>query len=497
MRLVIGGISHETNTFSPFQTDINGFNVIRGEEALRRFRGTRENGSGFIDGCSKYGFVPVPTIFASGGASGLITSHAFDTLLGELLEGIRNTRPFDGVVLALHGAGVSENHDEIEGYILSQVRKLVGKGVPIVSTFDFHSNYTSLEVESADVLIGHDTNPHIDGYERGLEAIQVIKRLIDGSLKPTKAFRQPRMMPYRAITNHHPMKRIMDRAHEMEEIEGVETITVAQGFPNADVEFAGMSVIVTTNDNQELADRCADELSDLAWSLRRDFLVNDLVPVREGIKRVEQAKEGPIILADTGDVSGGGGTCRGVTVLRAVLEAGLENGVVAAIADPEAVEKAIEVGVGREVTLDLGGKVDRVHGEPIKVTGLVKLISDGRFVRKGPMGTGSEANMGKTVVLRIGSIDVIVTEKRHYPTDLQFYRSLGIEPTEKKFIVIKGMTHFRSSHEPISKEIIYLDTPGLTSLRLAGFGFKKLRRPIFPLDREMLGLTELKTMSEE
>jgi len=282
----------------------------------------------------------------------------------------------------------------------------------------------------------------------------------------------------------------------MEKMNGVETITVAQGFPYSDVEFAGMSIIVTTNGDQGLADKCADELKELAWSLRRDFLVNDLVSVTEGIQKVKTDKEGPIILADTGDVSGGGGTCKGTVVLKAILEAGLENGVVAAISDQDAVEKAEEAGVGNEVTMNLGGKVDKLHGEPIQVKGLVKLISDGKFIRKGPMGTGSESEMGRTIVFRIGSVDVIITEKRVHPTDLQLYRSLGIEPTEKKFIVVKSMTHFHASHEPIAKEIVYLDTPGLSSARLAGFGFKKLRRPIFPLDFEMLGIIELKTMEE-
>jgi len=124
-------------------------------------------------------------------------------------------------------------------------------------------------------------------------------------------------------------------------------------------------------------------------------------------------------------------------------------------------------------------------------------VSDGKFVRKGPMGTGSEADMGLTAVLRVGGVEVIVTEKRLQPNDLQLYRSLGIEPTEKRFIVVKSSVHYRAAHEPIAKEVIELDTPGLTSPRLAGFGFERLRHPIFPLDLEMLGITELKTMEEE
>lgn len=496
MRIVFGGISHETNTFNPIKTELKDFRVTRGEEILTRSKG-KTGITGILDGCEKYGFKPLPTIRAGAGASGTVTDEALDTLLRELLKCIDDVRPFDGVVLTLHGAGVSESHDHLEDYIISEVRSLVGEKIPIVATYDYHSNYIKSEVDKLDVLVGHDTDPHVDAYERGSEAIDIMARLLDGSLKPTKAFRQPRMMVAASNTNRHPMKTIINRIHEMEEMDDVETITIATGFSRADTESTGMSIIVTTNDNKELADKLADELRDLTWSLRRNFLLKGYMSVGEGIRRLKLAKEGPIVLSDSGDTSGGGGTTRGTMVLKALLEAGLENGVIATIADPEAVAKAVETGVGNEVTLDLGGRIDGIHGEPINITGLVKIISDGKYIRKGPMSPGSESNMGRTVVLRVSGIDIIVTSRRHYMTDLQGYRSLDIEPKDKKFIVIKGFTHFIASHKPIAKEIIFLDTPGLTTQRLASLPFKKLRRPIFPLDVEMLNITELKTMEDE
>jgi microcystin degradation protein MlrC len=500
MRIVTGTISHETNVLSNIKTDLEEFRkrlLLHGEEVLDHFRGTRTPVGGIINGCVEQGFELVPTVFASATPSGRITDGALDTLLGEMLEGIRDAGPLNGVVLHLHGAGVSESHDDVEGHILTEVRKIVGTDLPIVSTLDLHANNTKLMVDSADVLIGYDTYPHVDGYERGLEAVRIMGKLLDGSLKPTKAFRQPPMMPalQAQFTGRYPMKRLMEAVFEMEELEGVETITIAAGFPWSDFEDVGLSIIVTTNDDQELADRCADELSDLAWSLRRDFLVKP-VPVRDALKRVASAEEGPIVLADIGDNPGGGAPCDGTIVLKAVLETGLEGGVFAVLADPEAVGKALEAGVGNEVTLELGGKIDDLHGAPLTVTGAVGLVSDGKFIRRGPMGTGSEADMGLTVVLRVGGNDIVVTEKRLQPTDLQLYRSLGIEPTEKRFVVVKSSVHYRAAHEPIAKEIIELDTPGLTSPRLAGFGFKKIRRPIFPLDVEMLGITELKSMED-
>jgi microcystin degradation protein MlrC len=500
MRIVTGTISHETNVLSNIVTDLEKFRrrrLLYGEEVFDYFRGTRTPVGGLMDGCERHGFELIPTVFASATPSGRVTAEAFDTLLGQILEGIEGAGEFDGVALHLHGAGVSENHDDIEGHILSEVRKLAGEK-PVVSTFDLHANNTRLMVESADVLIGYDTYPHVDGYDRGLEAIDVMERLLDGSLRPTKAFTQPPMMPalQAQFTGRYPMKRLMEEAFRMEGLPGVETITVAAGFPWSDFEDVGLSFIVITNDDQELADSCADGLSDLAWSLRRDFLVKP-TPVKDALKKVASSEEGPIVLADIGDNPGGGAPCDGTIVLEAVLEAGLEGGVLAVMSDPQAVREMSDAGVGEEVTLDLGGKTDELHGAPVRVSGMVRLISNGKYVRKGPMGTGSQADMGLTAVLRVGGLDIIVTEKRLQPTDLQLYRSLGIEPTEKRFILVKSSVHYRAAHEPIAKEVIELDTPGLTSPRLAGFGFKNLRRPIFPLDVEMLGITELKSMEDE
>ena len=500
MRIVTGTISHETNVLSTIRTDLEQFRkrrLLTGEEVFDYHRGTRTPVGGLMDGCERHGFELVPTVFASATPSGRITAEAFDALLDGILEGIRGAGQVDGVALHLHGAGVSENHDDIEGHILSEVRRQIGDR-PMVCTLDLHANKTRLMVESADVLIGYDTYPHVDGYERGLEAIDVLARLLDGNLKPTKAFRQPPMMPalQGQFTGRYPMSRLMEEAHRMEEAEGVETITVAAGFPWSDFEDVGLSFIVTTNNDQGLADSLAEELVELAWGMRRDFLVRPM-PVKEALRKVKRSESGPFILADIGDNPGGGAPEDGTVVLKAILEEGLEGGVISVMWDPEAVEAAAGAGAGGGVSLDLGGKTDDLHGRPLRVMATVKMISDGRWIVKGPMGTGSEADMGRTAVLLVGGNEVIVTSKRLQPTDLQLYRSLGIEPTERRFIVVKSSVHYRAAHEPIAKEVIELDTPGLTSPRLAGFGFKRLRRPIFPLDLELMGITELKTMEEE
>lgn len=500
MRIVTGTISHETNVYSSIVTDIEQFKnrrLLYGDELFEQFDGTKTPAGGIIEGCKQNGFELIPTVFASATPSGTITAQAFNTLLESILDGIKTAGNFDAAVLHLHGAGVSENYTDIEGKVLSEVRKVIGSK-PLVTTFDLHANYTDEMVRNANLLIGYDTYPHIDGYERGVEAVNLTKQILEGSLKPTKCFKQPPMLPALQVqfTGISPMKTLLDEAHRMEKMPRVETITVAAGFPWSDIPEAGMSFIVTTNDDQELADALAQELHDLAWGLRRDFLVSPS-PLREALRYVKRCEDYPIVLADIGDNPGGGAPEDGTVVLKTILEEELTGGVLAVIWDPEAAQIACKAGVGGKVDLNLGGHTDEIHGTSIKVSGTVKNLTDGKFVNEGPMGTGSESDMGLTAVIDIQGNDVIITSKRLQPLDLQIYKSQGINPEETKFIVVKSSVHYRASHEPIAKEVIELDTPGLTSPRLKGFGFKNIRRPIFPLDIEMLGITELKTMKEE
>ena len=500
MRILTGTISHETNVLSNIKTDLGEFRkrtLLYGDELFNKYDGTKSPAGGIIDGCKQNGYTLIPTVFAEATPSGTITAEAFDTLLGGILDGIKENPDLDAVVMHLHGAGVSEEYPDIEGKILSEVRKLVGDK-PLIATFDYHGNYTNLMIESADMLIGYDTYPHIDGYERGVEAVNLTRKMLEGKLKPTLGFTQPPMLPALQVqfTGKHPMKTILDEAHRMESLPEVETITVAAGFPWSDIPEAGMSFIVTTNDNQELADQLAKELYDMAWNMRRDFLVTP-TPLRQALRYVKKAEKAPIVMADIGDNPGGGTPEDGTFVIKAMIEEELTGGVLALIWDPESAQKAIASGLGKTVHLELGGHTDDLHGKPVSIDVPVKHISDGKFISNGPMGSGVPMDMGPTVILDVNGNDVIVTSKRIQPLDLTLYRSLGITPEEKKFLIVKSSVHYRAAHTPIAAEIIELDTPGLTSPRLAGFGFKNIKRPIFPLDVEMLGITELKTMDEE
>jgi microcystin degradation protein MlrC len=495
-RVITGCIGHETNTFSNVLSDLERFKemgLYEGDEFFRVLSGTRTIGGAFIEIADQKKFELVPTIWNDVFAWGVVTDDAFDYMLGKLLEGTESADRVDGVLLQLHGAMVTQSHDGVEGYLLERVRRSVGKDVPIIATLDLHANISKQAVEQASILVGYDTYPHVDTYERGLEAANLMFRMLNHEIKPTAAVEKPPMMPspQKQKTSYFPMKAVMELAHKIEEDKHVLNVSVLPGFPFADIGDAGMGIIVTTQDDKALAEEKAEQISNYAWSLRRHFLA-DVVPIEEAVKRAMEAQEGPIVLADQADNPGGGAPCDGTAILRELIKRKAKNVVICVLRDPEAVAKAIEAGVGNKVTIKIGGKTDRLHGDPVEVTGYVRVIADGQFLRKGPMEAGTITNLGRTVVLDVDGIEIILTEIRVQPTDLQQYRAFGIEPTEKKIIIVKSAVHFRAVHEPIAKEIIEVDAPGIHGTRLAAFNFKKIRRPMFPIDPETLGISELR-----
>ncbi len=486
MRVAIGGIVHETHTFSSAPTTLESFRArhfLLGED-LFTFAGTKTSLGGAIEAAKKEeGLELIPTLYAAATPSGLVTRQAFDHLSALLLDSIERAKLLDGLFLVLHGAMVVEGIDDAEGHLLAKARDLVGEGTPIVATLDFHANISPLMVEKADILVGYDTYPHIDAYERALEAGRLLAATLRRELRPTVALRKPPLMPMPQgmYTDRSPMKELIEVAHDMEREDKVVTITVAGGFPYSDIEVAGMGIVVTTDGDQQLAEAKAEELANLAWERRSQFLVN-AVPVEEAVRQAMEAREGPVILVDGADNIGGGAPGDGTVLLRELLVQGAQGAVVT-IADREAVAQAIEAGVGQEVELLVGGKTDDLHGEPVVVKGRVHLISEGSYTRKGPYMTGERVDMGRTVVLHCEGMNLVLMEKKTPPFDAEHLHSLGIEPSEARIIVVKSAIAWRAAFGSMAKEVIDVDTPGLCSIHLERFPYRKIRRAIFPLDK--------------
>jgi len=486
MRFVVGMLSHETNMFSSVKTELRHFqerSLFYGEEMFKEFKGTKTSIGGAMDAAATNNIELIPTVAANAMPSGIVTAGTYHLLKERILDDIKKAGKVDGVIALLHGSMVAEGVGNAEGDLLHAVRQVVGPKVPIACTLDLHATITNLLVESCDLLFGHNTNPHVDSYERAVEACEATVAMARGKIKPVRALRKPPMMPptINMRTTEGPMVKIFERAYAMERNPAVINVNVAGGFPFADTEESGFSVVVITNNDQGLAERYAQELSDFAWSLRREFL-KPLTPVPEAVRKAIEAKEGPVILADVADNPGGGGSGDGTVVLKTLIEMGAKDVGFALIKDPEAVAKAIGAGVGATITMKVGGKTDSFHGPPAEVTGRVKTITDGVFIHKGPMGTGSKGEIGRSAVLEVDGVELIVAERKMAPNDPEIFRRHGIEPTEKKILVVKSRGHFRAAYEPFAKEIIEVDAPGVASPNLKQFPYRHVRRPIFPLD---------------
>ena len=490
MRFATGGLLHETNTFAQGLTPLGDFEraggfpgLARGADIMAAHRGTRDCMGGFIAAAEAAGDVElVPLIWTFPQPSGTVEQAAFEAVLGQLLQHLREAGPVDGVLLDLHGAMVTEAHSDGEGEILRRVREVVGPDLPVVATLDLHANIGPQMVRHTTCLVGYDTYPHVDAYERGDEALHLLRRVCRGEIRPTAALAQIPMLigPPRQCTLISPMQELMALVHERERQPGVLTITFAGGFPFADTPETGAAIVVTTDDDPALAESTARELAAVVWDRRKDFRLR-LTPVTEAISWA-LAHGGPVILADGSDNPGGGAPCDGTVMLQALIAAGAPRSTVAVIADPEAVAAACEAGAGHTVTLTVGGKTDDRHGAPLTLTGTVRQLADGNYVNEGPMFTGGRAAMGRTVVFVVGDIEIIMTERRVQPYDTQALRSLGIEPSERLLIGLKSAVHFRAAYGPLAKRIFDLATPGIHNPDVTQYDYRHLRHPIWPLD---------------
>lgn len=496
-RVYAAQLSHETNVFSSVPTDLAAFDaagVARGDEIADRERDTNTAFGGFLRGADAQGFDLWPILSVWATPSGMVTEAAFEALLGEVVRAIHDASVdmgIDGVLLALHGAMVAEHARDADGEILARVRAVIGPDVPIVATLDLHANISPRMIEAADVLIGYDTYPHVDMADRAEEACAVLARLIRGEIEAKAALVKPPMLPtsQRMTTDRDPMRRLLARAHTIERDPRVVNVTVAGGFPPADVPEAGLSIVVTVDGDAGLALAYARELGRLAWDLRNGFL-GGVTTWREAArllseldgKPAEPTK--PLVIVDIGDNPWTGGPGDSVELVRFLLERRVAGAAVALVADAESARAAHLSRAGDVVQLTLGGKTDGLHGEPLPCEARVVRCSDGCYVNEGPMMAGLPVNLGPSALLAIGDPEllVLVTSRAETPIDLNIFRAHGVEPTALRVIGLKGKGHFRAAFEPIASQVVLVEGPGITGADLSRLPFQHIRRPIWPLD---------------
>ena len=490
MRIAIGGISHETNTFSTLPTDLSLFErrgVHGGEALIPAFAGTKTIVGGFLDGARSEGFEVVPTMLAEAAPSGTVTAEAFDRLTALLVEGLREAGPVDGVLLELHGAMVAENARDGDAEILRRVRDVVGS-IPIVGVLDLHANISDGMVALADALVGYDTYPHVDMYERGLEAAALITRIVRGGLRTARALRKPPLMPplpKQCTSYETPMRALIELAHQREREPGMVSVTVAAGFPYADVPEAGLAVLAIADGDQARAEAVADEIAALAWERRHEFVVR-CTPVEEALQIAADARRRepparscsptPPTTPAPARPATARSCCAGCWSVASGTRRWGRSGT------PRRSRFAGWRASGATVELELGGKTDDLHGAPLSVSGRVRLLSDGRFKNLGPMNTGAETRMGPTAVLAIDGVDVVVTSNRVQALDAGRVPLAGDQPVAEAGAGAEVERPLPGRLRAAGLAGVEVDTPGLSNSDLSRYPYQHVRRPIFPLD---------------
>ena len=510
MRIAILGMFHETNTFAIEQNDdLAQAPVQVGQEVLDNAH-PRSYIGGFVEEALTYDdvdLVPIAFVnYVAGGRGGNISAAVFEHHLQLILDGLHAAEPLDGVYFALHGAmAVEEPYADAEAVLIREVRKVLGNELPFVGTYDFHSNYTDDEC-SALVPFPLNTNPHVDAYERGIEAAQCLMRMLAGEIQPvTKRVYVPIIGPNigqstwniePAEENLLPLFQLNQRRQEMERVPGVINVTIQGGYGYSDLDYTGMCIIVTTDNDLELAERLANELAAELWTKRHEILsVRPILPIDEGIKQAMAVEDGLVCLVDIGDDPGSLCPADSPAVLEALIRLGASDCALT-IRDAEVVEAAMEAGIGAELTMPMGGKIDQRFYHPIQVTGYVKSLDDGKYKIVGPTHGGwskevakesfRDVDVGPRAVIRIGDkVDVIFSTKQRTGKDRDFFKSAGIVLEEKKIIVVKSNQAHRASFDPVVDLTIELDTPGVSTAGYTRLPFEHIPRPIFPLDLDM------------
>jgi microcystin degradation protein MlrC len=497
MRVVVGSIHQESNTFSPVLADIDDFCVLQGPALADRLANEALLGLGYaqlvgiLTTLRTHGIEAVPVIAADALPGGIVTRKAYERIKAILIRGIGKTGRFDAICLALHGSMYVEDIGHGESDILASVRAVVGKKIPIVAALDIHANVTATMVASADGLVTYRTVPHTDIFETGQRAAELLLRGLAPSVKLSMAFTKLPLLLYGELqqTAVEPMRSLIGLVEKTSSKPHIFSCSLALGDSGADVYNNGACTIVITDGDQTLAQEEADRLALAFWRSRRRFhFAQEAYAVDKAIDIAARAPEKSIFLSDSGDDPTDGAPSDTTFVLDRLLRKNVKNALIGAIYDPEAVRECTKVGAGNIVSLRIGRKSDKKHGHPVRVTGKVLGLHDDRHLRAVKDKPKIHYKLGRVAVVQVKGVTVVLSERRTAIIDPAQLRSLGIEPLEHKLVVLK-MGYLFEPFQRLAPRSILMLSPGCTDSDLRKRGFQHVKRPIYPLDRNAVWKT--------
>ena len=482
MRLFAATLATESNPFSPLPAGLNAYKECL---FLRPGEYPREELLWFTDPfwvarrrADAEGFTLIEGSHFGASPAGITNRHDYEFMRDEILGQLKAALPLDGVLLGLHGAMIAHGYDDVEGDILERVRALVSPKCIIGAELDPHCHLTVKRVQLADVMVLYKEYPHTDGVERGNDLLDIVLKTLRGQVKPVMSLydcRQIQMYP----TDLPLMRGFVDRTKAMEGKDGVLSISICHGFPHADVPELGSRILVVMDKDKAKGDVLATEIGEEFVSMRgKTAIAQKFFSVEDGIDAALEFNDAPVVIADAADNAGGGAPSDNTTILRRLIERQAEDAAVAPIWDPVAVKLCFDAGEGTEFQLRFGGKIGPSSGTPIDAVVTVVNLKRDCWQTCGP----GRSELGDCAAVRVGGVDVVLVSKRIQALGLELFHNVGIDPSAKKIVVLKSVTHFMAAYGPIAKKVIHVDSGGAVTHDYRKLPYTRVKRPIWPLD---------------
>jgi microcystin degradation protein MlrC len=490
VRVFLAALAHETNTFSPLATTRRSFAEgllhHRGDaatlEKARQFAGYND----VLEIARARGDECIAGLCAWAQPGGPLPRSEYEELRDELLADLRGAGKVDFVFLVLHGAMVADGfYWDCEGDIVRRVRAIVGDSTPVGVLLDLHGNVTEDMAAGGTILVACKEYPHSDYPERAAELYDLLARGARDGLRARTVMRRVPMLGIMGTTEE-PMRGFVQKLKDLEREPGILSISAMHGFPWSDTPYTSAAMLVVHDASArgagESASRIAEELSSEFFALRSSAPAKRL-PIPDALDAAQRESKRvggrPVVIADGSDNPGGGAACDSTFVLRALLERGIPDAALGMIWDPQAVAIATEAGVGRELTLSIGGKNGPMSGEPIRMK--AKVLACRADASQRSFGDLRD-ELGPAVAVRVGGVDVVLNSVRQQVFSPDCFTELGIDPSSKRFVVVKSTQHFRAHFDALAGATVYCDAPGALNTNLAALPYSNLRRPIWPLD---------------
>lgn len=495
-KIALLGVILESNRASPVarRADFESHYILKGSALLDAARAPNPviapEAAAFVQMMDATGpWQPVPILLASCHPHGPVDGELMRSFIATVTAGLRAQGPLDGVYIANHGAMVATDSHDPDGDLIAAARDEVGPDVPIIVTLDLHANISDRMATASDMIIGYRTNPHVDMIERGEEAAAAMRKVLAGRVHPKQHLVRLPLTPasVNLLTATGPYGAMIDlgQRRQAEEAGRILNVSIFGGFVFSDTPDNGLAVVVTARDNLDEAKTLANEIARVGWESRSRFRKH-LMPFEECVALAMDTNRAPVILADSGDNPGGGGTGRTAAFFQALINAGPDKLYYGSFYDAPLAKAAHAAGVGTTFVAHFNTAPGTPDDLPVTVEAKVLALHDGNVVGRLGLFAGRQLHLGPSAALQIGGITVIVISDRSQTADPVFFEMFGLDIADAKTVVVKSRGHFRSGFLPwfTPDRVFEADTEGLTSPVLERRQWHHLPRPVYPLDED-------------